>query len=246
MNLKGNRIRALKGFIYNDLIDSKKLYIIAAAIIFGNVVLSAVINAIMSGTSIESSNGGGAIATGFFTAVICMTISGIVMAGAKKRREVFAFPMDRLTYTAGTLITFYINTVIVVLITSFAYLFEVLFYKLMSVINENIIYVNIVTLGAFLEGLIMSVLYLVLISTIAYFISILIVKFKAVAIITLGIIVGLLIILGFGVMGPVLKDTIMFLIGEQSPLLLSLKITLLTVLFQYLSYLTIGRLEVNS
>lgn len=246
MNLKGNRAIALKGFLYNDLIDSKKLYIIAAAIIFGNVLLSAVINTIMAGSSIQSSNGGGAIATGFFTAAVCMIISGIIMAGAKYRREVFAFPMDRLTYTIGTLLTFYINTIIVLMIASFAYFFEMLFCKIMAAVNENFIYVNVVTREAFVVGFVISVLYLVFLSSIAYFLSILVARFKMTATIAIGIVVGLMIILGFGILGPVLKDSLMFLIGERSPVLLGVKLTLLTLVFQYLSYLTIKKLEVNS
>ncbi len=246
MNLKGNRAMALKRFIYNDLIDSKKLYIIASAIIFGNVMLSAVINAVMAGSSIQSSNGGGAIATGFITAAICMIISGVVTAGAKYRREVFAFPMDRLTFTIGALLTFYINTIIVLMIASVIYFFEVLFCILMETVNENFIYINIVTREAFIAGFLISVLYLVFISTIAYFLSILVARFKMTATIAIGIAAGLIFILAFGILGPFLKDVLMFFIGEQSPVILGVKLTLLTLILQSLSYLTMKKLEVNS
>jgi hypothetical protein len=242
MLLKGNQTRALKGFIYGKIIDSRVLYIITAAIVFGYIFVSAIIDTILVSASQASNHIGGALTNGFGMVAIIMLIFGIIMTTRKEARSVFVFPIDRKTYTIGTFIIITLNTIVLLMIAAIGFLLEFIIYQILTRIFDNIIYINVVNLETFLAGFWISLCYIMFFTTLIFSLFTLFARYKFPAVITFALVIGLPFITSFG--RTAFYRILMFYAGEQSLILLSLKLLVLAVVFQLLSYLSFRKMEV--
>jgi hypothetical protein len=242
MLLKDNQRRALKGFIESEIIDSKKLYIITGAILLGYLILTAVIDVILLSTVQRSSSNGGALTMGFATVAITMFISAIVVSVGKEVKSAFVFPIDRKTYVFGNFIMFTLNTFGLLLLSSIAFLFEFTIFKILSRIFGNFIYINSVTLESFLVGFWVSFCYILFLTTFTYFIFNLFVKYRLPAVII--VVLGINLPFYFSFSRKYLYHLLVFFTGEQSVILLSIKLIVCAAVFQLLSYLTLRNREV--
>ncbi|HEX3028279.1 MAG TPA: hypothetical protein VHT34_03005 [Clostridia bacterium] len=244
MNLKDNRLRAMKGFFYSDLIDSKALYIVGGCIFLGYLILTMATSLVMASLGLQSSSSGGTLTNGFGTTVICMFISGIVMAKGKQKKSAFSFPIDRLTYTICNFIMFFINTGILLIMSSVTYVFEGALGRILSGYIKNFEYVNNVTIGSFLIGFLVSLCYVLMFTCFTYCLFMFFARFKVRALIIFGLAAGLPFTFHIGRVA--LYNILMFFIGEQSPVILIFKLAACSVLFQVISYLPLRKMEVNA
>lgn len=243
MNLSKNRISSLKGFIKGDLIDSKPLYIITFSILTGYLLSTVVACVIASKLEGSSSSNSGSLTVGFVTAAICMFIYAIMMAVGKPRKAVFIFPIDRKTYTIGNLIMFAINSAMLLLIGLLSFFVEVALLKILTLFYDNILYINNITVGSIIEGFLISLLYIVFLATLTFLIFTLISRFKLVSLVSLALIIVLAFVFPF--VRELLLRILTFYIDENQSCLLSLKLGVFALFFQFLSYMTLRNKEVN-
>ena len=242
MNLKANRLRAIKGLIQSEMVRLRSYNKTVACILFGYLAVTVIIDIILSSVDVIGSNNGGMLMVGLGTVVIVMICMAIARSTTKERRIVFSFPMDRVTLTLGNFIVFLMDTAVLLFITAIAYLIEVWALFLLSKLLSNFIYINNVSLVSFLSGYLVSLGYILFITTLVYLVSMIFARYKAIGIIATSLVIGLPFISAFG--RRALYQILMFYVGEQSILLLSVKLFLSAVLLQILSYLPLRTMEV--
>lgn len=244
MNLKDNRLRAMKGFFYSDLIDSKSLYIIGGCIFFGYMIITMATSLIMASLGLQSSNSGGTLTNGFGTTVVCMFVSGIIMAAGKQKKSAFSFPIDRLTYTICNYIMFFVNAALLLIMSSVTYVFEGAIGRILSGYIENLTYINNVKISSFLIGFWISLCYVLMFTCFTYCLFMIFARFKYRALIIFGLAAGLP--FTFHVGRVALYNILMFFVGEQSLVILIVKLIACSVLFQFISYLPLRKMEVKA
>lgn len=243
MLLKDNSARALKGFIQSRLIGSKKLYIIVAAIVFGNVIISSFIGFLVAKLGSKSSTNGGALSSGFAMVAMVMFMSAIIMAVGKGMKASFVFPIDRKTYVMGNFIIFFINTIGLLLVSSVAFLLEASVFKILMNFSDNIIYINYASIETYFVGFWISLCYIFFITVFIHFAFMLYARFELPAVIISSLVTLLLFIFAFG--RNILYHVLTFFIFEQSILLLSIKLIVLAVVFQGMTWLNMRKMEVK-
>lgn len=235
--------RTLKGAIYYGWMDIKKSYIIFSIILFGNAVLQAIISLMALQWEGSNSNNGGMLNIGFGIAIIFMFIAAIVMSGAKEIKEIFAFPANRKIFSLVKLLTFCSMTLGFLLITSAAYLFEHGIYSGIAAISDRFSYFNSVTFESFIAGFWVSFCYILFTTTLAHFLFLVFNRFKFPSIIAFALLAGILLATAVG--RRWIYNALLFFIGEQSILLLSLKLLAGVVIAHFLGYLIQRKMEVN-
>ncbi|KNY29815.1 hypothetical protein [Pseudobacteroides cellulosolvens] len=238
-----NEMRSLKGYILSELLTSKKNYIIGASIILANLLLSTMIEIIMLSLGQNSSNNGGVLTVGFGVAFIVMFIYSIILPLNKSIKTKFIFPINRKIYTIGNLVSFYINTFILLIVTCSAYLLELLTSMILKSVYKNFVYINKVTFEVYAIGFLISLLYIVAFTAFSYMLFVIISRYGLKSIVTISVATIFLLLFPFG--RNMIFKSIMFFIGEQSSLLLAIKLIACTLVFQLLSYIPIKSMEVN-
>lgn len=242
MLLKANQKRALKGFIHAGLMDSKKIYVTVGAILGGSLLMNLIISTLMVVYGQNSNSNAGSLTTGFFIVAVTMFISAISMSVGKEVKACFAFPMDRMVYTFGNFIMFVINSLGLLLLVSLGFLLETVMYKILSQIFDNFIYVNIVTVEAFIVGLWVSFCYILFFTTLTFLVFTLFARFRWVGVVSISLLV--LLPLFFQAGRELIVQIAEVFIFESSISQLSLKLLGLALICQGLSYLTLRKMEV--
>lgn len=191
----------------------------------------------------NSNNSGGTLITGFCVAYITMFISSISITRTKKIKSKFVFPINRKIYTIGNFIVFFINTFILLLISCSAYLLEIIISVMIKSVFKNFIYINTVTFESYSLGFIISLLYIVALTSLTYLLSIIFSNYGIKGITFFALTIIILFMFQFG--RNILFGIMMFFIGEQSVLLLALKLIVCALVLHSLSYLPIKNMEVN-
>jgi len=243
MILNDNEAKSLKGYILSELLISKRTYIICTIIIFTIIILSELIELPMSLIGHGSSNSGGALISGFCVAYFSMLISSIKLSHNKALTSKFVFPINRKIYTIGNFIIFCLSTFILLLITCNAYFLEILTSIILKSIFKNFVYINNITFESYSFGFIISLLYIVTLTCLTYFLFMIFFKFKIKGISSISVLILTLLMFPFG--RNLLFGTLMFFIREQSVIILALKLSISAIIFQLLSYIPLKNMEVN-
>lgn len=238
-----NELRSLKGYILSELLSSKRNYIIGASVIFGNLLLSIILQVVMLSLGQSSSNNGGILLVGFGVIIIVMLISSILISSNKIIKTKFVFPINRKIYTIGNFIVFSINIFILLLITCSAYFFELLSSMILKSVYKGFIYINKVTFETYSIGFFISLLYIIAFTALSYLLFIIIYRYGLKSIITIASVIIVLLIFPFG--RNMMISVLNFFIGEQSVPLLAIKLLGCALMLQLLSYLPLKNMEVN-
>lgn len=243
MLLKDSTARALKGSLHYGMISIKNSYFIFTMILLGNVLMQAVIDLLMLQSGSNSNNNGGVLTVGFGTGMIYMFIVAIVMSGTKELKINLAFPVNRKIFSAVKLMIFSLMTFGFLLITSIGYLFEYIMFSGFGKIFSNFTYSTSLTLESFIAGFWISFCYILFVAAFTHLLFLLFYRFKlpAVAVFSLAAVV----LASTAIGRRCVANAVMFFVGEQSMLLLSLKLIVGVLLISFLGYLVQRKMEVR-
>ncbi|MDP4093428.1 MAG: hypothetical protein Q8920_08715 [Bacillota bacterium] len=242
MNSKDNRQRALKGYVSSSLMGLKQSYILVTFVLLGLFAAYCIVNVILALCGAMSNSSGGALLVGFGVAAIFAVVTVLMMSAGKGKRAAFIFPIDRKTFAIGSFIMFILNSAFILLLSAVFYLGEVIVYKILGLIFDNIMYINNVTFESYITGFWVSLFYILFVAAITFFLSILFSRFKFPAVIIVSLAIGLPFIFPFG--REAYYKFLMFFIGEQSLVLICLKLLICSMLLQFISYLPLKKMEV--
>ncbi len=243
MALRSKFTNSLKGFLLGSLFDFKSIFITSTAIIGGTMIFNYIISAlilILSDT--QSSNNAGMLTSGYGIAIITFSIGMFVKMSNKYIGQKFVFPINRDIFAIGNFLFVIIGSIIFLIsIITFSFI-ENIFGKIMELLFKGFVFFNEINFSIFGIGMWTSFCYMVFGISCIYFVSMYFHRFKLHTSIIMGLVIAT--IIAFPFIRIAFLHAFKFIFFEQSVLILSIKLWVLTVIYHILAYIPLKRMEV--
>lgn len=243
MGLNPNNKNVFKGFLLNSTYDLKTILIIGGSIASGialaNLVLIAVLASFSSGVSNSNS---GALYSGLVTMLLTIGISIFVSTSNSEICKKFVFPINRSIYAIGNYIYILVASFLLLVIVSALQIIELLAGNLLELVYSNVYFTNVITIENYLVGFWVSFCYVVFFASLIYLLSMCFHRYK----IQFTAILVLILFLIFGVseVREIFASAFSFIFTEGSIGLLSIKLLVLSIVFNIIAYIPLKRMEV--
>lgn len=244
MILSSNEKRTLKALLTSRLLDYKKMFIVIISIMAGVVLISFITTSLQleySGSFSMTSSG--VLNVGFITTIIAFCIAAFASSTKAEIGICFTFPINRKLYTLVNFIITVAGAFIFLAAISLLGVFELIIFKVLSGLHDNMILVNSITASNFFAGFWASMCYMILFTSISYFLGVCFSKNKVVVAVIFGLFFGLIIINPY--FADIVLKGIKFFVAEPSLLIFSIKALLATFVLQLLAYIPLKDMEVK-
>lgn len=228
-----------KGLLLNFFYDMKKTakigVIITLSILLSNFLLNIIVMQFDGG---DSNSNSGIMMIGFITMLITLFVYVVVSTSKVELYSKFSFPINRRIYAISNFLVLVVGSLALLMIVTILSPVELMLFKLVELFSDQFIYINIMTLGGFIEGFITSWLYLIAISSVSYCVFIYIRKYMIASLLTLAVLATM--IISFGWLGNIIQ----FIFLEQNLGLFVAKLLSISVISHLLGYIPLRKMEV--
>lgn len=230
---------AYKGLFLNQYFDLRKTLLISSIVIisislfdFAMVILFLQLNEDMS------NDASGILVFGTIAIIIAFSIYMILSTSKEKLREKFSFPIDRKIFAISNFsFSFIASFLLIVTITVFASI-ELLLYKLLDLVSNKFMYVNLITLESYITGLISTWMIIIAAGSFVYCISLYSRLYLQYFLPILGVLFTSIFLFGW------IPDIIVFMFFEESLYLLVLKLLSFSLICHGFGFLALKKTEV--
>lgn len=244
MDLNHNSKNSLKGFLLNTSYDIKTLIIIGCSIALGISLANLIIVAsLVTFTDGVSSSNSGALYSGLVTMLITLGISIFVSTSNSEICKKFVFPINRSTYAIGNYIYILVASFLLMVAVSAVQIIELLLGNLLEIIYSNVYFANFITIEDYLVGFWVSFCYMVFFASLIYLLSMCFHRYKIQF--TTVLVLMLVLVFSFSEVRDIFASGFRFIFSEESIGLLSVKLLILSVVFNTVAYLPFKRMEVK-
>lgn len=242
MSIQMKYKRAYKGLAGYMLSDYKRMFLLAAVLLAFNTIENIVYTlATYKKFSVSSSDFpyfgvsiGASIGVGI---VVCMLAARIFMSTTKKNISYrLRLPINRRVLAVGNFVNIVSSTVLLLLMIIAAILVEEIFGRILSAVGKDVILLQEMNLLNFIEGFWVTASFMILIASLAYCIGIYFFRYTILTTLILAILISLI---------SIFPSYVGKLFYESSILIFSIKVWLMVIALQVISYLPLKKAEVN-
>lgn len=232
--------KAFNGLLLNLYFDLRKTLQISTIVVISIALFDFGMVTIFLGLDEDISNdASGILVFGTVAMIIAFSVYTVMSTSKEKLREKFAFPINRTIFAISNFLFYIIGSFLLLGIISILAPFEILLYKLVEVVSDKFLFLNLITLDAYLIGFVAAWGLIIAIGSFAYAVAMYVRQYTVYAVPILGVLFASIFL--FGWFGEILN----LVFQETNLLLLTLKLLGFSVVCHGLGYIALRTTEVN-